>query len=178
MNDTISEDDEDEEKEKMKEKSSASKKIKLSHDKISKFDSLKQKRLDLQLKHERKQLKAALKSKPKQVNDDDDYVKNESKKEKKKDQQAIFSQDDSQRVSLRKLETDLDKAIELNDVDLADRLSDKLASKQNELDLEKQTTVTLLLNSQLTKPNEANKINKSLKWTFESKKRWETKSNM
>ena len=69
--------------------------------------------------------------------------------------------------SIKSIQKELEKAIESNNINLADELSDKLSNEQIKLNTIKQ---------QIQK-TESNK-NRKLFWRFEAKQRWETKSNM
>ena len=142
-------------------------KINLSEDKKLKFNQLKDKRLKLTQKYERKTKKTN------NTNNDSIAFKQE--------EQSIASNKsiiDTNLIesSINSIQHELDKAIESNNIDLADQLSDKLSNEQIKLNTIKQQIQQDYFNSNSNKIDKTS--NSKLFWRFEAKKRWETKSNM
>ncbi|RIA98573.1 hypothetical protein C1645_749717 [Glomus cerebriforme] len=78
-----------------------------------------------------------------------------------------------------KLEKELDKAVENGDLELASKLSDQIA--QNNYEIMVSEAIERKEFDEAKKREEERKANKKkpkLNWGFETKHRWETKSNM
>ena len=138
-------------------------KINLTEDKKLKFERLKAKRCQLKEKYERKRSSKAQKPNIFEAN------------QPTPDTDAIQSEEITENT-INQLEKELNSAIASNQVDLAEKISDCLSKKQSELKVN-QTVQKHQFQSKINKKQEDKKKYK-LAWTFEAKKRWETKSNM
>jgi hypothetical protein len=138
-------------------------KINLTEDKKLRFEQLKARRGQLKEKYDRKRS-----SKVK--------IQNPILLKSCQPKADVIQPEEVIEHSINQLEKQLDSAIASNQVDLAEKLSDCLANKQSELKVNK---AYLKHQFQLEiKKKQEEKKKKKLAWTFEAKKRWETKSNM
>ena len=140
------------------------KKIKITDDKKHKFELLKQKRLQIKQNYDLKQSKKRLKIEQSKTNEPIETVVH-----------LPTTSNDIIESDIKQINKELNSALKSNDIESSERLSDRLAIKQAELKANKASEI---IKSQLDHNLKKKTDLKRLKWTFEPKKRWETKSNM
>ncbi|CAF0849861.1 unnamed protein product [Brachionus calyciflorus] len=127
----------------------------------SKFVELKEKRIRIKTKYEKKLKNKRLKSE----------AKNEVCLEATEKKAFSLNSKEVNTVINKNLNDQLVTAIKIKKYDLAEELSDKLHKNESQLKINNQVEA-LKFNF------ERKKLKKNIAWTFEAKKRWESKSNM
>jgi hypothetical protein len=153
-----------------------------------KFSKLQERRLEMSEKSKRKELKRLGKQTQAEPNKSHQSQNLQVNKEHKStdmlkiklvelrqymaDYDAKLLDDWPLKTELNAIESELNKAISVQDYDLVDELNRKLTEKTNEIRLK------YAIDAQSYQEQKKKTEKPRLNWTFEPKKRWETKSNM
>ena len=137
-----------------------------------KFQNLKNKRIQLKEKYEKKYSKKLINQEMK-INKEKVTI-NKSPIEST---QILAHSSQTTQHSIDELEKNIDLAIKESEIEMAERLSNQLSSKQHEKKLN-DALAAQKYQMEMFKKNLAKKRKKTLNWRFEPKQRWETKSNM
>ena len=168
-----------------KEQKIKTKEISIEHQ--TKFDLLKQKRLQIKEKFDRKMKKFksneklsmalnGLRAKNNCFTEIDDLDNSKNEQSCSKTNEESFS--GNLTVSLEDLEYKMDKALEEKNIELAEHLSEQIYATQTQQSLQKEAEVEKFKQELKLKEQAEKKKRKPLNWRFEAKKRWESKSNM
>ena len=170
-----------------KSEDSMMKKKQINPEQKSKFDLLKQKRQTIKEKFDKKMKKLKSKEKLrfdglltrqttagfKEIND-----LNESNR----DESLTYENDaksKEEQESIEDLERRIDEALKSDDIEMAEKISDEISSKQfKDLIQKANEAERFKLEQKVKELAQRKKKPKMLNWRFEAKKRWETKSNM
>lgn len=148
----------------------------IANQQITKFQALRQKRIRIKEKHERK-LASRLVKNIKPTKHAELVQQSRAASSSSKPSQPViegrvhsnFNED----LDIKKI----DLALANNDIQLAEQLSDNLSSKETNANL-MDTIEAQKFELTLQQNKSQKKLKKSIPWRFEAKKRWETKSNM
>lgn len=131
------------------------------------FEKLKERRLKIELKAKHKQEKKDLKKKAQKSLEENNLVKTI-------EPQILNNTLLINEIDNIKIEKQIDSAIKDGNFELAEELSDKLSEYDSKIKLQREKEAKEFLDSKKLTVSRK----KSIQWTFETKKRWETKANM
>ena len=149
-----------------------SSKTQITEEQKLKFQNLKNKRIHWKEKYEKKYCKKLI-NQEKKINKE----KVTNNKSPVESTQSLAHSPQTTQHSIGELERSIDLAIKESEIELAERLSEQLSSKQYEKKLN-DALATQQYQMEMYKKNLSKKRKKTLHWRFEPKQRWETKSNM
>ena len=125
---------------------------------IEKFNVLKEKRLKLARRNEKRQ-----NSKPHMIESNLNQI------------QSVPNVDEPNLPPVECLEKKLDQALAEGNIEKAERISDDIYAKNTQLEVLKRKE---MIEFEAKKRKKRLEANKRLNWRFEAKQRWESKSNM